>query len=331
MSLQKDETKTQAPEQTFAYFNVQKGGVAGPVLVPGATITVQDGSGKIIKQTVDGEGHATIAGVTGLWQYAITAPGYETQKGYLSLSSGSTASSIAYLQPNKNGQSSAEPVSFAPVPTQVTEKLQAAPGTLITGTDGKGNKIQATADENGYAVITAAPGGWQWTASAPGYLTSGPFSYIFTSDSNMALPQTKDTSNQAAPVSSPSVDQQPVTQPVDPQPDADPLDQQPVVQPLDQQPVTQPVDSQPDADPLDQQPVVQPLDQQPVTQPVDSQPEADPLDQQPVVQPLDQQPVTQPIDPQPDANPLDQQQVVQLLDQQTVTRPQIRSLLLQKM
>ena len=215
LGLQKDEAENQGPMQAFAYFSVQKGGVSGTVLVPGATITVQDGAGKIIQQAVDSEGHATIAGTTGVWQYAITAPGYTTQKGYLSLSSGSTTSSIAYLQPDESGQSKVEPVSFAPLQNQVTVKFQVAPGTTITGTDGAGNGIQKTADENGYIIITASPGNWQWTASALGYVTSGPFNYLFTSDSNMSLPQTRDTSSQPAPVSSPppidqqSVDQQP--------------------------------------------------------------------------------------------------------------------------
>ena len=217
LGLQKIKTENQAPEQAIAYFDVKKGGVVGPVLVPGAMITVQDGSGKIIEQQVDSNGHATIEGTAGLWQYAITAPGYATQTGYLSASGPSSASASANLEVDETGQSSAEQVSFDPLPAQVTEKFKAAPGTLITGTDGSGKKIEATADENGYAFITAAPGNWQWTTSAPGYLTSGPSNYLLTVDSRMDLPQTKDPNSQPASASMTPIDEQPTTQPVDPQ------------------------------------------------------------------------------------------------------------------
>lgn len=226
LGLQKDETENKGSEQGVAYFSVQKGGVVGPVLVPGATITVQDGSGKTIQQQVDNNGHATIAGTSGLWQYAITAPGYATQKGYLSVSSGSTTSSNVNLQTDESGQSNSEPVSFAPVQNQVTVKFQVAPGTMITGTDGAGSGFQKTADENSYITITASPGNWQWTASAPGYVTSGPFSYLFTTDGDMSLPQTKDTSNQPSSENTPPIDQSAPQQAIQ-QPNLSSADSQP--------------------------------------------------------------------------------------------------------
>jgi len=340
LGLQKATIENQAPEQAIAYFSVQKGSVVGPVLVPGAIITIQDGSGKVIQQQVDNNGHATIAGTVGLWQYAITAPGYATQKGYLSVSSGSTTSTSNNLQPDESGRSKTETVSFDPVPTQVTETLQAAPGTLITGTDGKGNMIQATADENGYAVITAAPGDWQWTASAPGYLTSGPFNYLFTADSRMTLPQTKDPDGQPISVGLPSIDPQPdlafgddkqpdtqttlpeddeldITQPVDPQPDlAFGDDKQPDTQTTlpedDELDITQPVDPQPDLafgddKQSDTQTALPEDDELDITQPVDPQPDlAFGDDKQSDTQTAlpeddDELDVTQPVDPQPDS------------------------------
>ena len=50
-------------------------------LIPNALITVQDGAGTTIQATTNSAGQASITGVSGTWQYSVSASGYVTSTG----------------------------------------------------------------------------------------------------------------------------------------------------------------------------------------------------------------------------------------------------------
>jgi hypothetical protein len=50
-------------------------------VIPNALINVQDGAGNTKQATTNGAGQATITGMSGTWQYSVSASGYVADTG----------------------------------------------------------------------------------------------------------------------------------------------------------------------------------------------------------------------------------------------------------
>ena len=92
------------PQATIT-FTVKKGGVAGTIYIYNALISIIDGGGNSRSKYTGSEspcncisdGQATITGVSGTWQYTVSAAGYYTNTGTLPASGTSTGSAFIYL------------------------------------------------------------------------------------------------------------------------------------------------------------------------------------------------------------------------------------------
>ena len=183
-----------AADQAIVEFKVEKGGVSGPIMISNAQVFVQDGSGKNIQGKTNNDGITVLTGEPGTWQWAIFAPGYMDQKGYITASKASSSSNHVFLQEGAGSQPLNDGSTlFTPLPNRIMVKFEIVPGAQLKGTDGKGDSFLSTAYDQGFVVVTGSPGKWQWTGSAPGYLSNS-WSYEFLEDSFMALSIEKDTS-----------------------------------------------------------------------------------------------------------------------------------------
>jgi hypothetical protein len=85
--------------QAVVPITVKKGGVAGTILIPNALITVTDGASNSKQATTNVNGQATITGVSGTWQYSVSATGYTTNTGSWQIASPPASNSVVvYLQ-----------------------------------------------------------------------------------------------------------------------------------------------------------------------------------------------------------------------------------------
>ena len=80
---QAEATTTTGPRtvQASVHITVQKAGAAGKSVIPNALINVQDGAGNTKQATTNGAGQATITGMSGTWQYSVSASGYVADTG----------------------------------------------------------------------------------------------------------------------------------------------------------------------------------------------------------------------------------------------------------
>jgi hypothetical protein len=169
----------QAPQVTLTLY-VHEGSRNGPV-IPGASVTGQDGSGNSFSGTADGNGIVTLTGTSGTWSFTASASGYEDNPWDQSISSTCTKHAFVqkiYQEPVQIPDYQEPPQETYQAP-QVTLTLYVhegsrngpvIPGASVTGQDGSGNSFSGTADGNGIVTLTGTPGTWSFTASASGYV-----------------------------------------------------------------------------------------------------------------------------------------------------------------
>jgi hypothetical protein len=168
----------QVPQVTLTLY-VHEGSRSGPI-IPGASVTGQDGSGNGFSGTTDGSGIVTLTGTPGTWSFTASAYGYVDNPWNQDITR--TCTKHASIQ--KIYQ---EPVQDDPTPVyqesyqvpQVTLTLYVhegsksgpiIPGASVTGHDGSGNGFSGTTDGSGIVTLTGTPGTWSFTASAYGYV-----------------------------------------------------------------------------------------------------------------------------------------------------------------
>ncbi len=152
------ETVTLAQPQATVTITVKN---AAGTAIPNAQIAVTDGGGNTKSATTNSNGQATITGITGTWQYSVSATGYATNAGSWQVTSSTTSETVTLAQPQAT----------------VTITVKNAAGTAIPNaqiavTDGGGNTKSATTNSNGQATITGITGTWQYSVSATGYATN---------------------------------------------------------------------------------------------------------------------------------------------------------------
>ncbi|NMC11099.1 MAG: hypothetical protein GYA39_09060 [Methanothrix sp.] len=159
-----------AADQIALTIHVHEGDLNG-TLLSGVRITGQDASGEDFDVTTDSDGIAIVKGEPGTWTFAFEKSGYETL--YLNWDATKTEDTAAYLE-----KTSSQEVSSSQ--DQVTLTIYVHEGSLdgdllsgvqISGEDAAGNSFQGTTDSSGTAVITGAPGSWQFTFEKRGYET----------------------------------------------------------------------------------------------------------------------------------------------------------------
>jgi len=159
-----------AADQIALTIHVHEGDLNG-TLLSGVRITGQDASGEDFDVTTDSDGIAIVKGEPGTWTFAFEKTGYQTL--YLNWDATKTEDTAAYLErtSSKTTSSSQDQVTLTVYVHEGSLDGDLLSGVQISGEDAAGDSFEATTDSSGTAVITGAPGSWQFTFEKRGYQT----------------------------------------------------------------------------------------------------------------------------------------------------------------